>query len=59
MERVNPTHATCAKELDSDTVETPVHAVPAAEFAMVIGMYASAFKSHELLEEHIAFGPPQ
>jgi hypothetical protein len=59
IKRVDSTHATRTKELDGNTIETTIHAVFATKFATAIGQYASAFKSYELLKEHITLRPPQ
>lgn len=58
VKRVYSAHAIRAKELDRETIETAVHAIIAAEFAVAISKYASAFESYELLQEHITLSPP-
>jgi hypothetical protein len=55
---MHSSHTTVAKELDSDTIDTTIDAIPTAKFTPVVGEDPPAFKSDELVEESIAFGCP-
>jgi len=55
---VNTAHTTSAKELDCKTIDTTVHTLFAAEFAMILSKHPPAFKPDGLAEVEVAFHPP-
>lgn len=58
VEGMHSAHTRTAKELDTQTVNTTVHAILTTEFALPIGRDASAFKSDKFAKKIVAFGGP-